>query len=354
VLMSRAFQRSGEDSGFASVDDYEAAQPPPPREPSPPPPVLSRVRRKPVALNPYSGIPSLSHTVTTATHTDMPEPEHVQQAVRHASSELPSPSSQSSWSQTSPRVLSSMDDLEPFRDLFYKPNRSGSDQRTPSSELRRRLGSRSGSWAEERDHEGGEHKHHVHGQRLDGLQEERQDGQTPLPGLNDDVSLQLGSPLRVEYDETQDFPEDIQSSRASSDIEHESIEETLRLGKVALAIPETTHTERRQSTTLSFGDTEDGESSRPNRDTVITATSSLGIPATAEELVRTSFLTSTSATSRMSNLIGDFPVPPVAEGVTPPSAAVLHNYFTSPEPQGGTSRPQSSLVHALPAQDDTN
>jgi hypothetical protein len=119
-----------------------------------------------------------------------------------------------------------------------------------------------------------------------------------------------------------------------------------------MVVPEPTQNEQRQSTALSFGDTEDGGSLRPNRDTVFTTTSSHGIPATVEDLIRTSFLTNTSSTSHMSNLIGDFPTPPVAEGVTPPSAALLHSYFNSPEPTRGGSRLRGP---SLPqAQDDTS
>jgi len=205
------------------------------------------VLRKPKTLT--SGIPSLSHTVTTATQTDLPEPVVVQNVIRAVSAALSSPSSQGSGSSPmSPRPLGSLDDLEPFRDLFYKPGRSGSEsigQLTPSSEFRRTPGGRDAPWGDEETKSGdglnvlrpstrqlsdetsefplpaevdaghGENRHE-YGQRLAGLQEEPMDGHSPsLPGLNEE-SLQLDSPLRAEYEEGQNFPEDIESSPASS------------------------------------------------------------------------------------------------------------------------------------------
>jgi hypothetical protein len=80
---------------------------------------------------------------------------------------------------------------------------------------------------------------------------------------------------------------------------------------VSSSVPEATYeAKRHQSTTLSVGGTDDG-SMRP-RDTILTPTSSQGIPATVDDLLRTSFVTTTSSTSHMSNIIGDFPAPPVA------------------------------------------
>jgi hypothetical protein len=154
------------------------------------------------------------------------------------------------------------------------------------------------------------------------------------------------------------------------------ITETLRMGTVSLSVPEPIHqTERRQSTALSIGHTEDSGSMRPNRDTGFTAASSLGIPGNIEDLLRTSFgtslsvperesqtedlqstqlsidnvdggsrqlyrdtivtstssqgvsgsfdgilrtslITTASSASHMSNIIGDFPAPPAADEVT--------------------------------------
>ena len=247
VLLSRSFQRGGDTEAeniFLDNVIEENEDSFPSREPSP----LStratpRVKRKPVALKAHSGVPSLSHTVTSATHTDIVEPGTVQHA-REVSMSLSSPSSQgSSSSRMSPRPLgSSIDDLEHFRDLFYKPGRSGPESvhtRT-SLEGRRVLGSRDGSlsWRDDRiksteglnglmnltrqlseDYSGIPIESHGE----DGTLDERMDRHSPvLPGLNDE-SLQIGTPLRAEY-EGQDFPEDIQSSRASSIIDHDLIE----------------------------------------------------------------------------------------------------------------------------------
>ena len=154
------------------------------------------------------------------------------------------------------------------------------------------------------------------------------------------------------------------------------------MGTVSLSIPEHTHqTERPQSTALSIGDTEGDGSMRPNRDTAFTATSSLGIPGNVDDLLRTSFATSvfvpdrshtdqrqsnplsidsvedgvstgpkrdtlftstssqpgiidelrtsfvttTSSASHMSNIIGDFPAPPITKSPSPPLAAGLQS-----------------------------
>ena len=241
ALLSHSFQRGGgkTDSGFGIVDIHEDR---PLTSPHNPPPTFPRVRRQPVPLDPYPGIPSLSHTVTTATHSDVSEAGVVHNSVREASSALPSPSSHdSSSSRMSPRPLGNIDDLEPFRDLFYRPGRDATHARTSSSDGRRMLGSRdiSMSWGNDgikpteglsglrsltqqlsddsqgmlTDNHGG-----------DRLHDDRFDGQSPsLPGLNAET-LQLDTPLRAEYEEEQDFPEDIQSSRASSIIEHASLE----------------------------------------------------------------------------------------------------------------------------------
>jgi len=373
ALMSQSFQRGGggaEGVGFGDVDVYDNRDSLLPQEPSPPPPRgPSRVHRKPVAPSPHSEMPSFSHTVTTVAHSDVLEPGIVQHS-REVSTALSSPSSQGSGSsRMSPRPpLGSIDDLEHFRDLFYKPGRSGSETahaRTSSSEGRKMLGSRELglSWGDDRiksseglsglrnltrqfaeDYNGFPNARHA----SEGIYDERGGGHSPsLPGLNDQ-SLQIGTPLRAEYEEGQDFPEDIQSSRASSVIERESIEETMRLGSVSLSIPEHTHqTERPQSTLLSFGDTDDGGSGRPNRDTVFTATSSQGIPGNVDDLLRTSFATS-SSTSQMTNLIGDFPTPPAMPGVTLPVTAPPYHADSKPS-RSGISR--SSVESA--SRDDT-
>lgn len=245
ALLSHAAQRVRVDP---DATGFESAFSTLPRKSSPPPPpAAQRVHRKPVALSSYPGIPSLSHTVTTTTtQTDVTEPEIVHRDVRETSTgtALSSPSSQdSSWSRMSPRPLGSIDDLEPFRDLFYKPGRTGSDSvhaRKTSLEGRKVLSSReiSMSWYDDviKPNEGlnglkqltrqvPEDSQALTDSRSNGERhDERLDGRSPsLPGLIGE-SLQLDTPLRAEYEEGQDFPEDIQSSRASSVIEHESIE----------------------------------------------------------------------------------------------------------------------------------
>ena len=389
VLLSPSFRQGGSSSrdiGLGSDDVYENQGSFSPREPSSPPSrAVTRVHRKHVAQI-ASGIPSLSHTVTPATHTDVLEPGIVQHG-REVSTALSSPSSQGSGSsRMSPRPLGSIDDLEHFRDLFYRPGRSGSETahaRTSSSEGRKMLGSRdvSFSWGDDRI-KSSEGLNGLRGLARqfsedyngfpsesnggDRTRDSQLDRHSPtLPGLNDE-SLQIGTPLRAEYEEGQDFPEDIQSSRASSFIEHESIEgmlpqkhllvlllilftETLRLGAVSLSTAEPTHQiEQRQSTLLSFGDTEDSESTRPNRDTIFTATSSQGIPGNVDDLLRTSFVTTSSA-SQMTNIIGDFPAPPAMPGVIlpVPAATSLDHADFKPGGPGGPDVTQSPADYVI-------
>ncbi|KAF8587800.1 hypothetical protein K439DRAFT_1614095 [Ramaria rubella] len=376
VLMSTAFQRGGaESSGYGDVDGFEKPPLSPQRAPSPPRPMAApshpvatpprpaamtgRVRQIPAALKAESGIPSLSHTATTAEQTDVtePEPEVVQHVFREVSTALSSPSSQDTDSfYMGVRPLGSLDDLEPFRDLFYKPGRTGSDPahgRTPSSEGRRMLGSRDTGifWGEDRirSNEGLNGLRNLtrklsedsQGQVLNRIQEDRKNVRSPsLPGLNDD-SVQIDTPLRAEYEEGQDFPEDIHSSRASSIIEPD-LEETLRMGIVSLSVPEHTQpTEYRQSTALSIGETEGDETLQPDRNTILTTGSSHGIPRTVDDLLRTSFATTSSSASHMTNLIGDFPSPPALENQAAATAPTLQPYvgeFTS-----GSSSQRPSL-----------
>lgn len=95
--------------------------------------------------------------------------------------------------------------------------------------------------------------------------------------------------------------------------------DTLRIGSVALSIPVTTENEHRQSTALSIDGVEAEETSPQryrlsNRDTFLTTSSNY--PGGE---FRTSYMTTTSSTSHMENLINDFPSVPAFPDAIPAS-----------------------------------
>lgn len=78
--------------------------------------------------------------------------------------------------------------------------------------------------------------------------------------------------------------------------------------------------EERQSTHfLIDSNTEDGGSRQPNRDTMFTSSSSQGVTGNFDSFLRTSLMTTASSASHMSNIIGDFPAPPAVDEVAVPS-----------------------------------
>ncbi|OBZ65576.1 hypothetical protein A0H81_14474 [Grifola frondosa] len=145
------------------------------------------------------------------------------------------------------------------------------------------------------------------------------------------------SPLRLPIDEhmtltqpSDDIPEDVESSRASSELEVALDEEhDLRLGAVeALSTPPLFATPKRFSTHLSVLGYQEGERSpqsahhsedvQPSR--IMSQQSSLAAPLSSDA-ARSSFMTNTS---RMSGL-SDFPAPPT--NVSPGHMSLLSNYY---------------------------
>ncbi|EMD32194.1 hypothetical protein CERSUDRAFT_99594 [Gelatoporia subvermispora B] len=159
------------------------------------------------------------------------------------------------------------------------------------------------------------------------------------------------SPLRLPLDHemmlsqpTINVPEDIESSRASSVLDgplhNEPIE--VRHGFVeAVSTPPAFATPPRFSSHLSFIDYAAEQSPRhsaeqPTR--VYSQQSSLGVP-TSSSAARSSFMTTDTALSRMSGL-SDFPIPP--SQVTPEHTTLLNSYFAD-TPRSQPENPMDSL-----------
>ncbi|KAI0715891.1 hypothetical protein C8T65DRAFT_642778 [Cerioporus squamosus] len=274
----------------------------------------------------------------------------------------------------SPRPINSSDDLERFRDLFYRPPES----RTPSSEdavptvSRRPSGSipielnarstRSLSGLttlarqlsvnleemQDREHEleEADRASPMWGARYGGLAGQRpQDLGPDPPGVLSQSSSRSGylrdaqSPLRLPLDEDMVLsqpidvvPEDVESSRASSMLELpiEDDGSNLRVGEIeALPTPSAYAQPARFSTHLTqldYNDNqlsptspEDERSRRMSR--IVSQQSSLGVPLYSADAARSSFMTNTSGMSRLS----DFPAPP--SQITASHLSILNAYY---------------------------
>ncbi|KAI0063839.1 hypothetical protein BV25DRAFT_1899064 [Artomyces pyxidatus] len=314
---------------------------------------------------------------------------------QHAAGGSPSEPSSTSSVQQSPRPFSSLEDLDRYRDLFYKP-----DSRTPSSEHQRRLApqepvgnipmdvasrsSHAGSGlmnltrqlSEElealQDERGMSQDYgdssQMWGRRYGGLRGPRSQDSRTDPNVILSTSSLLDSPedattlpLRLHRGpaspQTVDppainVPEDIESSRASSIMERSELEDVdhdqlLRLGTVeAVSTPAAMSTDQRFSGHLSLiGEVGSRRSSEegglPTEDSTITvrprviSTTSLSAPRSAyTELTRSSYITNGTDTSRMSGL-SEFPAPPQQFVVSADRASIFHSYF------GDTQRSQT-------------
>ncbi|KAI0715896.1 hypothetical protein C8T65DRAFT_642804 [Cerioporus squamosus] len=250
----------------------------------------------------------------------------------------------------SPRPINSSDDLERFRDLFYRPPES----RTPSSEdavptvSRRPSGSipielnarstrsLSGLTTLARQLSDREHELEEADPRYGGLAGQRpQDLGPDPPGVLSQSSSRSGylrdaqSPLRLPLDEDMVLsqpidvvPEDVESSQDDGS--------NLRVGEIeALPTPSAYAQPARFSTHLAqldYNDNqlsptspEDERSRRMSR--IVSQQSSLGVPLYSADAARSSFMTNTSGMSRLS----DFPAPP--SQITASHLSILNAYY---------------------------
>ncbi|KAI0367408.1 hypothetical protein BV20DRAFT_950322 [Pilatotrama ljubarskyi] len=288
----------------------------------------------------------------------------------NSSGSSPGVVSQQSSPPLSPRPITNNDDLDRFRDLFYRPPES----RTPSSEdslppisrrpsgnipieltarstrtlsgltsLARQLnenieemeayeamgegyerdraspmwGARYGGLGGQRPDDLGPEPTQVLSQSPPGLIYEREGTGTPLR-LPIHANLALSQP-------SDNIPEDVESSRASSMLELpvEEDDENVRIGEVeAVSTPPVFATPKRFSTHLSAVNHSEGESPVDERDSrrIVSQQSSLGVPMSSDA-ARASFMTNTSGMSGLS----DFPAPP--NQITPGHMSILNAYF---------------------------
>ncbi|KAI0823498.1 hypothetical protein BC628DRAFT_511022 [Trametes gibbosa] len=289
----------------------------------------------------------------------------------NSSASSPGVVSQQSSPPLSPRPITSNDeDLDRFRDLFYRPPES----RTPSSDdsrppvsrrpsssihvelnarstrtlsgltsLARQLnenmeemeayevmmegyerdrvspmwGARHGGMAGQRPSDLGPEPPQVLSQSPPGLVYEREGAGTQLR-LPINANLALSQP-------SDNVPEDVESSRASSMLEMPLDDEPghLRIGEIeAVSTPSIFASTKRFSTHLSAVSHPEGEISPVSEyhSRRIVSQSSLGVPHSSDA-ARSSFMTNTSGMSGLS----DFPAPP--NQITPNHMSILNAYF---------------------------
>ena len=249
---------------------------PPSRSPSPSPQISSRrpriAREATLASSNHTlaSSPMISDTVPSAIRSELsPGPD----MSYHSSGSSPGVVSTTSSPPLSPRPINSSDDLERFRDLFYRPpalaERRPSSSSTPSSEapsrpsmsrkasgsipielgnaarstrslsgltsLARQLSENLGELQDQEEAEAMRAEYGARGSprwtsRYDGLVEEPEDDERRLPpelaSLSSRTGLSPKSPLRLPLDAdlvlsqpVDVVPEDVESSRASSLLE---------------------------------------------------------------------------------------------------------------------------------------
>ena len=347
------------------------------------------IHRKPVQYDatrpPYlqtskiTSDPSTNHPLTLPSPDQSNSPDFRPPSagfVNHSSHSSPGVTSQGSSPQLSPRPLGSVDDLDHFHDLFYKPNlvrESSIDIQSPVplnpgvpvdvSSHSRRTGSGLTSLARQLSEEFEElnaqrelssysdssssrpaqHQGDFAGRTTvdTNLQFVFSDTQTTSP-TRSNVDLSRGSILAFH-----NLPEDVGSSRASSIMERSLSEDDdtrqsffvslhvttnidcsldlFRLGQVeSVTTPPPMSSDHRMSGHLSFIEEHAGHRGNNTGNTGrITSHPSLRPPTV--DLTRTSYTTNSTG-SRISGL-SDFPVPPVHEHMPPAHISLLSPYF---------------------------
>ncbi|KAK7061900.1 hypothetical protein R3P38DRAFT_2832176 [Favolaschia claudopus] len=294
------------------------------------------------------------------------------------SSSSPVQHSEASSPPRSPPPVGSVDDLDEFRDLFYKPNLTDEvlnnlsrpvsgrpsitwDLASTSRTQRTRTGSGLTSLARQLSQEF-EELRAIRGQSMDTESSiSRFSGRFPtendisfifadsrsemLRAMDDPILSDPSSEAMSAFHPSSHLPEDVVSSRASSPGIHGSMDhgddehEPFRVGSVeAVSTPPAISATHRSSFTgqLSFVEDLREPDSQPKGDVPLPrAVSSLHPPNSADP-TRSSYMTESSI-SRMSNL-SDFPVPPPQ----PAHMSVLSSYFHNRESVAGNAVPEES------------
>ncbi|KAI0753998.1 hypothetical protein C8Q80DRAFT_1136045 [Daedaleopsis nitida] len=412
--LTHTMHRSSPDSGIGTSEAHEV--PPVPPQPAPERPTFARVLEDSedmIVISPDQELEeemhaemampvpdrrrprigthgSSNHTLASSPMESLDPPIfrpdlHAGEQSFHSSGSSPGVISNQSSPPVSPRPANSSDDLEQFRDLFYRPpERTPSSDNSPARPPVSRKGSGAGSIPIDL---GARSTRSLSGlttlarqlsMSMDEMQEnehalEEADRVSPMwgsrhghrpegfsPGPVSQSSSRSGyrregtqSPLRLPLDEDSVLsqpvhmvPEDVESSRASSMLEMplddeldgecdspdacaraDGVSADLRVGEVeAVRTPPASSEPKRFSTHLTqmqYVDT-DGELSPTSPEDErrrITSQSSLGVPLSSADAARSSFMTNTSGMSRLS----DFPAPPSM--VTAGHLSILNAYY---------------------------
>ncbi|KAI0084078.1 hypothetical protein BDY19DRAFT_1060601 [Irpex rosettiformis] len=327
--------------------------------------VSPEARRPSLSHASSGGVASINNTTASSPLGHLNPPLFRRGASNTSSGSFPGAMSHESSPPLSPRVISNSDDLERFKDLFYRPER----QRSQDSSQRPSIGSRQASGSiildvgsqrstrsglstlarqlseelEELRHGYGSHEHdrdrdsqRSWGRRFGGLRGPQPDEEDEDPSNREVVLAQLSnspegmhpteSPVQMPIDITfvspeGNIPEDVESSRASSILEmspsNEEVIEHFRLGEVeAVSTPPIITSTARFSAELSLVGHDNNIEDNTLRVDVADDNHRLsGRSARLSPLspyspnTRSSFRTSGTDTSRMSGL-SDFPAPP--------------------------------------------
>lgn len=281
------------------------------------------------AVRPYLQPAQKSSSLLPPNSTSRTSEPLVPATLRSASGNSQGHSQQSS-SPGEPE-LQSTDDMEHFRDLFYRPSTLVDSASVLPSSTGPLTGNSNERWSR-RTRSGLTTLARQLSQEFEDLAAEF--GESGLEDdsklrfvLSDTTSLQDASPegIRAEnipaFRPSENIPEDVQSSRASSIMERlDEGNGTLRMGLIESALtPPATVNEFRKSYTA-LPEEEQTVVVRPPHDSLAAPT--LSLPSS--DPTRSSYLT-TSSLSHMSGL-SDFPVPPPRD-LTPAHMSVLSSYF---------------------------
>ncbi|KAJ7044529.1 hypothetical protein C8F04DRAFT_941738 [Mycena alexandri] len=331
--------------------------------------------------NTKSGISSYTnHTVASSAFDPTSENEHglTPPFAPQPASASPILDSAASSPPRSPPAIGSVDDLDEFRDLFYKPNLTdemlNNLSRPPSTRQsgitwdfasttrtqRTRTGSGLTSLARQLSAEFEELRATRRSGSLDSESSISRFSRFPTESdirfvfSNSDMSRSvLEEPVRAESPEealpafhpSNHLPEDVESSRASSPIDGPADEEDepFRFGSVGSVVtPAAESTDHRTSYTgqMAFVNAPETEPPVPKDGIPIPRAVSNLQPHSADP-TRSSYMTE-STVSRMSNL-SDFPAPP-PQHMTPAHMSLLSSYFHETAGAERTVREDESVV----------
>ncbi|KAJ7228459.1 hypothetical protein GGX14DRAFT_612976 [Mycena pura] len=340
-----------------------------------------RIHRKPVQYDishpPYMPKKSTAPNTNYTAESSLVDPSVNQHRLTpptpplpvYASGSSPVANSVASSPPRSPPPIGSVDDLDEFRDLFYKPNLTDealSNLSRPisgrltwdaaSTTRTQRTGSGLTSLARQLSAEFEELRTILHRERTGSVESEssisRISGRFPRESdiqfvFTESELARSDEPERHEPSETLSafqpsnrIPEDVESSRASSPIDgpllDEDVHESFRVGSVGSVVtPPATSGDHRSSYTGLLAFTETEGSVPPKTEIPVSRAESDTLQPHSAAPTRSSYMTGSSL-SRISNL-SDFPVPPLA---TSKELASVETKEEPVHPKAGMSIPR--------------